>query len=168
MADKYRKIRREPERLPENEIRVRRDPRIGKYLRRANDILTGKIPEANNTVVIKGISIAMENAVKLAELIKHRFTGLYQLNQIDNIEIADEYEPLEEGLDRLVFKRNSTMLTITLSRSQLDKREVGYQDPIPDSEVSRYEEREQRAPSEGGDRRREYAPGPRQRSRSRR
>ena len=77
MADKYRRIERVPEPLPDNEIRVRRDNRIGKYLRRANDLLTGKIAGAQNSIVIKGVSNAMENAVKLAELIKHRFRGLY-------------------------------------------------------------------------------------------
>ena len=126
MAEKYRKVERAPERLPENEIRVRRDNRIGKYLRRANDLLNGKVPEADNSIVIKGVSNAMENAVKLAELIKHRFRGLYQANRIENIEIADEYEPLEEGLDRLVFKRVSTLLTIVLSKNPLNKSEVGY------------------------------------------
>lgn len=57
----------------------------------------------------------MENVVKLAELVKHRVAGLYQTNSIETIEIKDEYEPLEEGLDYLVFTRRSTMLSITLS-----------------------------------------------------
>jgi hypothetical protein len=59
----------------------------------------------------------MESGVKLAELIKHRVKGLYQTNDISNIEIVDEYEPLEEGLDLLKFKRNVTMLSITLSKA---------------------------------------------------
>lgn len=127
MADKYQRIRREAEKLPENEIRVRKDNRIGKYLRRANDLLTGKIEGSDNTIVIKGVANAMENAVKLAELIKHRVKGLYQVNHIGNIEISDEFEPLEEGLDHLVFKRNSPMLTITLSKNEpLDKGVAGY------------------------------------------
>ena len=71
------RIKREAEKLPENEIRVRRGNRIGKYLRRANDLLSGKIEGTDNTVVIKGVSNAMENVVKLAELIKHRVKGLY-------------------------------------------------------------------------------------------
>lgn len=77
MAEKYARVTREPEKLPENEIRVKRDNRIGKYLRRANDLLTGKIEGSQNTVIIKGVANAMENAVKLAELIKHRVKGLY-------------------------------------------------------------------------------------------
>ena len=76
MSDKYERIRREPEALPENEIRVKRDPRIGKYLNRAHDLLSGKV-QGQTSVVIKGVAQAMENAVKLAELIKHRFVGLY-------------------------------------------------------------------------------------------
>lgn len=126
MADKYRKVERPQETLPDNEIRVRRDNRIGKYLRRANDLLNGKVSGDQKSIVIKGVSNAMENAVKLAELIKHRFRGLYQANRIENIEIADEYEPLEEGLDHLTFKRTSTLLTIVLSKAPLDKNEVGY------------------------------------------
>jgi hypothetical protein len=125
MAEKYARIRREPEQLADNEIRVRRDNPVGKYLRRANDILTGKV-EGHNSIVIRGVAQAMENVVKLAELVKHRVPGLYQTNAIETIEIKDEFEPLEEGLDHLVFTRNSTMLSITLSLSQLNNRDVGY------------------------------------------
>ena len=79
MSDKYRRVRKELDKLPDNEIRVKRDARIGRYLRRANDLLTGKIA-GSDSVVIKGVSNAMESAVKLAELIKHRVKKLYQLN----------------------------------------------------------------------------------------
>jgi hypothetical protein len=116
MAEKYNRVRREQEKIPDNEIRVRRNNPIGKYLRRANDLLTGKVPN-HDCVVIKGVAQAMENVVKLAELIKHRIPGLFQINSIETIEIKDEFEPLEEGLDHLVFTRHSTMLSITLSQA---------------------------------------------------
>jgi hypothetical protein len=125
MAEKYARIRREQEKLAENEIRVRRTDPVGKYLRRANDLLTGKV-EGYNSIVIRGVAQAMENVVRLAELVKHRVAGLYQTNAIETIEIKDEFEPLEEGLDHLVFTRNSTMLSITLSLAQLNNRDVGY------------------------------------------
>jgi DNA-binding protein len=67
-------------------------------------LLTGKF-EGFDSVVIKGVSNAMESAVKLAELIKHRVQGVYQENAITNIVIIDEFEPLEEGLDYLKFER---------------------------------------------------------------
>jgi hypothetical protein len=68
----------------------------------------------------------MESVVKLAELIKHRIKGLYQISEIDNINIIDEYEPLEEGLDQLSFNRIVTMLSITLSKDPLDQKNIGY------------------------------------------
>jgi hypothetical protein len=56
MAEKYNKLPRPPVELPPNEIRVRREPYLGKYLRRAHDLLTGKIENVDpNTIVIKGV-----------------------------------------------------------------------------------------------------------------
>jgi DNA-binding protein len=125
MADKYTRVEKTQDKLPENEIRVRRGVGIGRYLRRANDLLTGKVQD-QDSVVIKGVSNAMESAVRLAELIKHRVEDLHQVNEIQNITIVDEYEPLEEGLDVLKFERNVTMFTITLSKKVLDTKNVGY------------------------------------------
>jgi ribonuclease P/MRP protein subunit RPP25 len=125
MADKYRRVEKAQETLPVNEIRVKRDVGIGRYLRRAFDLLSG-VEEGQDSVVIKGVSNAMESAVKLAELVKHRVTQLHQLNKVTNLVIVDEYEPLEEGLDSLKFNRIVTMLSITLSKSPLDTKDIGY------------------------------------------
>lgn len=104
---------------------MRRGVGIGRYLRRAFELLQGA-EQGQDRVVIKGVSNAMESAVKLAELIKHRVPKLYQLNKVSNIVIVDEYEPLEEGLDQLKFNRVVTMLSITLSKSPLDNKDIGY------------------------------------------
>ena len=125
MADKYRRVEKTQDSLPLNEIRVRRGVGIGRYLRRAHDLLSG-VEAGQDTVVIKGVSNAMESAVKLAELIKHRVPKLYQVNKISNITIVDEYEPLEEGLDHLKFNRVVTMLGITLSKNPLDNTDLGF------------------------------------------
>jgi DNA-binding protein len=77
MADKYERVARQPEKLADNEIRVRRGNAIGKYLKRANDLLTSKVEGNFDTVIIKGVANAMENAVRLAEMIKHRVPGLF-------------------------------------------------------------------------------------------
>jgi len=79
MADKYRRVEKKPDSLPNNEIRVRRDVRVGRYLKRAYELFNA--PENPETsVVIKGVSNAMESVVKLSELVKRRVKGLYQLN----------------------------------------------------------------------------------------
>lgn len=140
MAEKYKRIEKAQDSLPNNEIRVKRKVGIGRYLKRAYDLLTDK-ENSNPTIIIKGVSNAVESAVKLAELIKHRVKGLHQLNKISNITIDDEYEPLEEGLDHLKFTRIVTMLEIKLSLTAPDKKDLGYQPPIDESEVQEYSER---------------------------
>ena len=122
----YRKIDKVEEPLPSNEIRVRRGVGIGRYLKRAWELLNA--PEGSDeTIVIKGVSNAVQSAVNLAELVKHRVKNLHQINKISNITIVDEYEPLVEGLDQLKFSRVVTMLQITLTRSEnVDKTDVGY------------------------------------------
>ena len=69
--------------LPPNEIRVKRGVGIGRYLKRAHELLTGATatpgtPTPVENIVIKGVSNAVESAVKLAELIKHRKCNLDQ------------------------------------------------------------------------------------------
>lgn len=105
----YRRVEKTEDPLPPNEIRVRRGVGIGRYLKRAWELLNGQ-DGANDTIIIKGVSNAVQSAVNLAELIKHRVKGLHQINKINNITIIDEYEPLYEGLDRLQFTRVVTML----------------------------------------------------------
>ena len=142
MAEAYRRVDKSEDTLPSNEIRVRRGVGIGRYLKRAWELLNGHEGK-DDTVVIKGVSNAVQSAVNLAELIKHRVKGLHQINKISNITIVDEYEPLVEGLERLSFSRTVTMLQITLTKSSnVDKSDIGYQEPIPDSEVIEYDERE--------------------------
>jgi DNA-binding protein len=138
----YRRVQRTEESLPANEIRVRRGVGIGRYLKRAWELLNGT-NDSNDTIIIKGVSNAVQSAVSLAELIKHRVKGLHQINKISNITIVDQYDPLYEGLDKLEFSRIVTMLQITLTKSSnVDKTDIGYQEPIPESEVQEYDERE--------------------------
>ena len=136
MSEAYRKVNTSKEEpLPSNEIRVRRDVGIGRYLRRAWELLNDK----EDTVVIKGVANAVQSVVSLAELIKHRIKGLHQVSKIDNLTIVDEYEPKYEGLDRLKFTRVVTYLSITLTKSNtVDTKDPGYQAPIDASEVTEY------------------------------
>jgi hypothetical protein len=90
--------------------------------------------------VIKGVANAIQSAVNLAELVKHRVKGLHQISKILHITIVDEFEPLYMGLDHLKFNREATMLEITLTKKvdEEDKKNVGYQEPISESEVQEY------------------------------
>ena len=147
--EKYRRVEKTQETLPPNEIRVKRKVGIGRYLKRAHDLFNEN-DNQSQTVIIKGVSNAVESAVKLAELIKHRVKGLHQINKITNITIDDEYEPLEEGLDHLKFTRIVTMLEIKLSKTPLDRGDIGYQAPIPEDQVQDYSERDGQQRGEEG------------------
>jgi len=75
MADAYRKVVKKDDSLPANEIRVRKDKGIGKYLQRAYELFNDQ-ENPKDSVVIKGVANAIQSAVNLAELIKHRIKGL--------------------------------------------------------------------------------------------
>ncbi len=52
------------------------------------------------------------------ELIKRRFAGLHQLNEITTLDVEDVYEPVEEGLDVVKRSRKLTMLVVTLNKEK--------------------------------------------------
>merc|ERR1711865_58410 len=74
--------------------------------------------------------------------IKRRFKGLHQITVLSTQEIIDEYEPLEEGLEKVIDKRNVAYLEIKLSKTELDTKAVGYQAPIDESLVTEYDAEE--------------------------
>merc|ERR1712226_97590 len=86
-------------------------------------------------VVIKATGSALTKAVTAAEVIKRRFKGLHQVTKIGNQDIVDEWEPIEEGLDKVVETRQMPYIEITLSKEALDTSDVGYQAPLDESMV---------------------------------
>jgi len=70
------------------------------------------------------------------EIVKRRFRGLHQISTIGSTEIVDEYEPLEEGLDKVTDIRLVPFVEIILSKKELDTAHKGYQPPISDSLVT--------------------------------
>jgi prolyl-tRNA synthetase len=59
----------------------------------------------------------MDKIVSIAEIIKYRVKGLYQINNIGHKVFLDVYAPLYEGLDTLRFKRTEVYFTITLTKN---------------------------------------------------
>ena len=102
MAESYVKVKKEEAKIPDNEIRVtkgnkrdrgdRRNQRdgIGKYLNRAHELFSDK-ENPIDTIVIKGVKDAIEKAIQTAELIRHRFKGLYQVINISQTTFIDKY-----------------------------------------------------------------------------
>uniref|UniRef100_A0A804PN76 Alba DNA/RNA-binding protein n=1 Tax=Zea mays TaxID=4577 RepID=A0A804PN76_MAIZE len=61
----------------------------------------------------------------VVELIKRRIVGLHQNTTTGSTDITDMWEPLEEGLLPLETTRHVSMITITLSKKELDKSSIG-------------------------------------------
>merc|ERR1712060_512259 len=100
-------------------------------------------------VVIKATGNALTKAVTLAEVIKRRFKDLHQITSLGRTEIVDEYEPLEEGLDKVTDIRSVSIIEIKLSKELLDTTDKGYQPPIDASLVTEFDPEEMTKPRGG-------------------
>uniref|UniRef100_A0A804UAA7 Uncharacterized protein n=1 Tax=Zea mays TaxID=4577 RepID=A0A804UAA7_MAIZE len=69
---------------------------------------------------------AINKTVMVVELIKRRIVGLHQNTTTGSTDITDMWEPLEEGLLPLETTRHVSMITITLSKKELDTSYIGY------------------------------------------
>ena len=68
-------------------------------------------------MTLSSLGEAITKSVTIAEIVKHRVKGLHQVNEISTIVIDDEYEPIEEGLEKMTVSRKLTCLQIVLSKS---------------------------------------------------
>merc|ERR1711879_349399 len=117
-------------------IRVTAVGSISAYCARANTLFK---EQEKKTITITGTGNAITKAVTLAEVAKRRFKGLHQITSLSTTEIVDEYEPLEEGLDKVMDTRTLACIEIKLSKEALDTSDKGYQAPLAESEVTEYD-----------------------------
>lgn len=89
---------KEKTKTEENEIRVTSKGQIKKYLGYALRVLT---KTDMKSLVIKATGNAIVKALILIEIVKRRVGDLHQINEIKSMEIIDEFEPIEEGLEKM-------------------------------------------------------------------
>ncbi|KAK9026204.1 hypothetical protein V6N11_039049 [Hibiscus sabdariffa] len=132
--DRYQRVEKPKAETPidENEIRITSQGRMRSYITYAMTLLQEK---GSNQIVFKAMGRAINKTVTIVELIKRRIVGLHQITSIGSMDITDMWEPLEEGLLPLETTRHVSMITITLSKKELDTSSVGYQPPIPADQV---------------------------------
>ncbi|KZV20119.1 hypothetical protein F511_00976 [Dorcoceras hygrometricum] len=132
--DRYQKVEKPKMETPidENEIRITSQGRMRSYITYAMSLLQEK---ESAEIVFKAMGRAINKTVTIVELIKRRIFGLHQITSIQSTDITDTWEPLEEGLQTLETTRKVSMITITLSKADLDKTNIGYQPPIPADQV---------------------------------
>lgn len=105
---------------------------VRNYITYATSLLTEK---GHDAVTLKGMGRAINKTVTIAEIIKRRIPNLHQLTEIGSVNITDTWEPLEEGLNTLETTRHVSVISITLSKVQLESSKPGYQQPLPEDQV---------------------------------
>ncbi|KAJ4966628.1 hypothetical protein NE237_018477 [Protea cynaroides] len=122
--DRYQRVEKPRLDTPinENEIRITTQGRMRNYITYATSLLQEK---GSNEIVLKAMGRAINKTVMIAELIKRRIAGLHQNTLIGSTDITDMWEPLEEGLLPLETTRHVSMITITLSKKELDTSSTG-------------------------------------------
>ncbi|PNT65039.1 hypothetical protein BRADI_4g36710v3 [Brachypodium distachyon] len=137
--DRYQRVEKPREEVPikENEIRITTQGRMRNYITYATTLFQDK---GCDEVVFKAMGRAINKTVMIAELIKRRIVGLHQDTTTGSTDITDTWEPLEEGLQTLETTRHVSMITITLSKKELDTSSVGYQSPLPADKVKPFVE----------------------------
>ncbi|KAI4339952.1 hypothetical protein MLD38_024834 [Melastoma candidum] len=128
--DRYQRVEKPKAGVPieANEIRITSLGRMRNYITYAMTLLQDK---DSSEIVFKAMGRAINKTVTIVELIKRRIVGLHQVTSIGSTDITDTWEPLEEGLLPLETTRHVSMITITLSKKELDTSSVGYQPPLP-------------------------------------
>ncbi|CAK0809798.1 unnamed protein product [Prorocentrum cordatum] len=136
--EKYRKVvkPKSTEEIAEDEIRVTAAGSVSAYVSRVAKVFTEL---EKPSVTIKATGGALTKAVTLAEVVKRRFKGLHQITSVGSLEVVDEYEPIEEGLDPVTDTRTLTVIEIKISKEPLDTSDKGYQAPIDEALVTDYD-----------------------------
>ncbi|XP_039064384.1 keratin, type II cytoskeletal 1-like [Hibiscus syriacus] len=140
--DRYQRMEKPKAEIPinENEIRITTQGLIMNYITYATTLLLEK---GSSEIVLKAMGRAINKTVMIAELIKRRIADLHQITSIGSTDITDMWEPLEEGLLPLEITRHVSMITVTLSKKELDISSTGYQAPLQADQVKPINEYEE-------------------------
>ncbi|TYI27769.1 hypothetical protein ES332_A05G199100v1 [Gossypium tomentosum] len=132
--DRYQRVEKPKAVTPidENEIRVTSQGRMRNYITYAMTLLQEM---GSNQIIFNAMGRAISKTVTTVELLKKRIVGLHQITSIGSTDITDMWEPLEEGLLPMETTRHVSMITITLSKNELNPSSVGYQPPLPADQV---------------------------------
>ncbi|KAL4567958.1 hypothetical protein LXL04_023555 [Taraxacum kok-saghyz] len=108
--------------INENEISITTQGRMRNYITYAITLVQEK---GSDEISLKAMRRAINKTVMIAELIKRRIAGLHQITSLGSADITDMWEQLEEGLLPLETTRHVSVITITLSRKELDTSASG-------------------------------------------
>ncbi|KAL8137232.1 hypothetical protein V2J09_003233 [Rumex salicifolius] len=123
--DRYQRVAKPKAETPinDNEIRVTTQGIVRNYISYSTTLFQEK---CEKQIVLKAMGQAISKTVAISEIIKKRIPGLHQDIAICSLSIIDVWEPIEEGLLPLETTRQVSMISITLSITELNKNSPGY------------------------------------------
>ena len=112
-------------------IRVSAEGSVSGYLTRVTKMVK---EDGVMSFKVTGTGTAIENTVRVAEVIKRSFPNVHQLTLIGVRENREEFEPRNGGAENVEVLRTVSYVEISFSlNDDLDKRNPGYQAPINQS-----------------------------------
>ena len=120
---------------PDNEIKISENTDVHETIDFIMNLLTNKNYE---TIIVSGLNKAIKKVVLIAEIVKIKIPGLYQINEINSLNktINSEigYSNNEGDNDNLInneqmIPRLSIKLTF-IEPSEEEKEKIGYQRPL--------------------------------------
>ena len=126
----------------ENEIKVQAKRGQRSYITYAIALLSGTDGKTKfDTITVSGMGAAIYNVVNIAEIVKRRVKGVHQVTELLSQKVVDSYENVESKEVKDV-ERNVPAVLITLSTKRLDVHALGYQEPLPEDQVTEQEDRQ--------------------------
>jgi DNA-binding protein Alba len=116
MSAAYRKVKIPPaEKASDNELLITQKRPLRNY---CAYVLSQFRERGATEITLRAMGNTMDKIVSIAEIVKYRVKGLYQINDIGTQKFEDVFEPLEEGLDTLRFERSVNFFTIKLTKTE--------------------------------------------------
>lgn len=115
--------------IEENEIRVTAQGKMRNYVAYAATLFS---ESKSHTVVLKGMGRVINKTVSLAEILKRRVKGLYQLAEIGSIKVVDKKHPKGDEEPTEVVRLLS-VIKIVLTTEPEDRTK--FQPPLDESMV---------------------------------
>eukprot|EP00347_Sterkiella_histriomuscorum_P019751 403340429 len=133
--DKYYRVPKPKQKQSSlDDVRVTKQTPVRNYVRFA---IKQFLKENKDTITFRAMGEAVSKMTTIVEIVRHRVKGIYVVTLITSNIMEDVYEPLEEGLDRLVFTKRVVELQMTMTTKKPEGIEIqgSISEPIPDDQV---------------------------------
>ena len=119
--------------IPKTDVIMKQSHTYGRYVRRSLELF---FDHGERAITIRAKERIFNEALKVAKVIRESVDGLHQIIETREEEIANVYEPMEEGLTTVVEKFYVSVIEIVLTKEPTieQKQSKGYRpyDPMGD------------------------------------